>query len=533
MGRLSLVILTIASFFGSTLAQNDTPIKIWIVNSAPVDLLLSVNPLFESGKYIWTSNLDEADLALDYEQQAGVVTTRWLYVPVVPFAHTAEQVRWEDVRRYWAGDLAALSYLTPTRTPPELVVSSETLRALVSVLGNPAVNVPFHYAETTDAIPELLWNTRPNGWGVMSFSQLTPILKVLTLDRFDVFGDGFDLEAYPLTTYINLKGDEAKLGLAIEDLLKLGSWQPSNRNPEQLSRVVLTGVTALTRATAAEMEERGITVPAEGILPFLSDSDLLHTSNEVSFSENCGYPDRYGGVIFCSRDSYLELLTYIGLDVVELTGNHINDYGAGAFRRTLDIYDQNGIATFGGGRTVEDARDAYITTIKGTSIAFIGCNVAGPFGAWASEYQEGAARCDDAYLEQEIPRLAQTVDIVILTFQEYEQYTYTPPAAQVRNFEKYAALGADVVIGSQAHQPQGFTFSNGAFLHHGLGNLFFDQMQNIYTRQMFADKLILYDGRLINVVLFTGLIEDFCCPRPMTAAERETFLTTIFQASGW
>lgn len=531
MWRISLVFFILMGLAGSTSAQ--TPIKIWIASSIPVDLLLSVNPLFESGEYVWTADLNEADLALDFERQAGVVTTRWLCVPVVPFAHTAEQIRWEDVRRYWAGDTAALSYLTSTNTPPEFVASDETLRAMVSVLGNPAPNVPLRYAETTDAIPELLWASRPNRWGIMSFSQLTPELKVLTIDRYDVFGDTFDLEGYPLTTYINLKGDEQKLGLAIEDLLRLGSWQPNNRNPELLSRVVLTGVTALTRATAAEMEERGITVPAEGVMSFFEDADLLHTSNEVSFSENCGYPDRYGGVVFCSADKYLELLTHIGLDVVELTGNHINDYGAGAFRRTLDIYDVNGIATFGGGRTVEDARDAYITTVNGTTIAFIGCNVAGPFGAWASEYQEGAAKCDEAFLDEEIPRLAQTVDVVILTFQEFEQYTYAAPAAQIRRFEKYASLGADVVIGSQAHQPQGFTFSNGAFLHHGLGNLFFDQMQNIYTRQMFADKLILYDGRLMSVVLFTGLIENFCCPRPMTAAERQDFLNTIFQASGW
>ncbi|MBZ0308089.1 MAG: hypothetical protein K8I82_18630, partial [Anaerolineae bacterium] len=162
MRRVSLVFLILIGLVGSTSGQ--TPIKIWIVSSLPVDLLLSVNPLFESGEYVWTADLKEADLALDFEHQAGVVTTRWLYVPVVPFAHTGEQMFWEDVRRYWAGDIAALSYLTPTNTPPEFVASDETLRAMVSVLGNPAQNVPLRYAETTDAIPELLWSSRPNSW---------------------------------------------------------------------------------------------------------------------------------------------------------------------------------------------------------------------------------------------------------------------------------------------------------------------------------------------------------------------------------
>jgi poly-gamma-glutamate synthesis protein (capsule biosynthesis protein) len=48
-----------------------------------------------------------------------------------------------------------------------------------------------------------------------------------------------------------------------------------------------------------------------------------------------------------------------------------------------------------------------------------------------------------------------------------------------------------------------------AFIHYGLGNLFFDQMDSIATRQMFADRLIFYGGRHISAVLFTGLIEDF------------------------
>jgi hypothetical protein len=43
----------------------------------------------------------------------------------------------------------------------------------------------------------------------------------------------------------------------------------------------------------------------------------------------------------------------------------------------------------------------------------------------------------------------------------------------------------------------------------------------------------IYGGRLINVELFTGLIENYCCPRAMSDAERGQLLQTVFQASGW
>ncbi|HLA45918.1 MAG TPA: CapA family protein, partial [Aggregatilineales bacterium] len=457
--------------------------KIWISDSIPTELLLRIAPLFDSGEYTWTNDLNTADLALDFERSTGAVTTEWIYVPVVAFASTAESIRWEDIRAYWSGNTGALSYLTPDRSIPVFVTSNETYRAMLSLLGAPADSVPLYFAETTEAIVPGLWAARPGSWGIQGFSALTTDVKVLTMDRIDVFSDSFDSRSYPLTTHIDLKGDPAKLGAAIEDLLALNAWQPSNRNVNAMARVVLTGVTALTRATAFKMEERGVTAPAEGIMPFIQDADILHTSNEVSISENCPRPDPFGGVVFCSRESYFDLLKYIGLDVVELTGNHVNDYGPGTMRYTLDWYQANGIATFGGGYDPLDARDAYIADVKGNTIAFIGCNVPGPYNAWATETRVGAAECDEAYLESEIPRLSQEVDVVILSFQEFEYYQYNPGRAALQRFLKYANLGADVIIGTQAHQPHGFTFQNGAFLHHGLGNLFFDQMQSIVTRQ--------------------------------------------------
>ena len=70
-------------------------------------------------------------------------------------------------------------------------------------------------------------------------------------------------------------------------------------------------------------------------------------------------------------------------------------------------------------------------------------------------------------------------------------------------------------------------------MHYGVGNLFFDQMDFLENRQMFADKHILYNGHHISTVLFTGLNEDYAQPNPMSPEDRTAFLQTIFQASGW
>ncbi len=120
-----------------------------------------------------------------------------------------------------------------------------------------------------------------------------------------------------------------------------------------------------------------------------------------------------------------------------------------------------------------------------------------------------------------------------MTVQYDEYFTYSAPLDQVQYFQQLADLGPDFVFGSQAHQPQGFAFSKNSLIQYGSGNIFFDQMDEIATRQMFADKFIIYDGKLLNLVLFTGLSEDYSRPRPMTADERAAFLKLIFNVSGW
>ena len=77
-------------------------------------------------------------------------------------------------------------------------------------------------------------------------------------------------------------------------------------------------------------------------------------------------------------------------------------------------------------------------------------------------------------------------------------------------------------------------FYHNSFIHYGLGNLFFDQMDIPVpgTRQEFIDRHVIYDGRYIQTELLTALLEDYARPRPMNEDERRSFLTDIFQAAG-
>jgi poly-gamma-glutamate capsule biosynthesis protein CapA/YwtB (metallophosphatase superfamily) len=278
------------------------------------------------------------------------------------------------------------------------------------------------------------------------------------------------------------------------------------------------------------MDRMGVTYPARDIQHWFEDADFVHISNEVSFKPDC-VAEGSGSMSFCSHDSYIELLEVINANIIELTGNHLVDKGAQWLLHSLDMYRERGWRWFGGGANRLEGSLPITLTHNGNQIAFIGCNTVGPF---AGETHPGATRCNWPELLEAISRLREEGYQTIATLQYLEDYSYSPTAVQMRDFRSLATAGATMVQGSQAHQPQTMEFYEDAFVHYGLGNFFFDQMWSDGVRQGFVDHLTFYEGRLLNVDLYTLIIEEYGRPRPMTAgdpdraADRPAFLKMIF-----
>jgi poly-gamma-glutamate synthesis protein (capsule biosynthesis protein) len=228
--------------------------------------------------------------------------------------------------------------------------------------------------------------------------------------------------------------------------------------------------------------------------------------------------------------------------VIELTGNHMNDYGVSNFRYSLGLYAQNNLPTFGGGANLTEARKPLMIENNGNKLAFIGCDFSPVAAEWATETDPGSAPCGDfAWMVNQISSLRAQGYLPIATFQYSEYYIFAPPENQVRDFGQMADAGAAIVSGSQSHFPMAMEFKGESFIHYGLGNLFFDQMNyelmdgtiTTGTRREFIDRYAIYDNKVISLELLTAMLEDYSRPRPMTDTERAQLLEDIFSASGW
>ena len=121
---------------------------------------------------------------------------------------------------------------------------------------------------------------------------------------------------------------------------------------------------------------------------------------------------------------------------------------------------------------------------------------------------------------------------MLLTVHYFEHESYTPTPRQRTDYRQFAEWGADVVVGTAEHKPMTFELyrtrrGETAFIHYGLGNLFFDQ-PFWGNRRFFMDTLYIYDGALLTTELFPGIIDDLARPRLLEGDDQFNFLHFMF-----
>jgi len=515
-GDASLTVVPATPFQSIDRTPTASVVNIWLSPQLSERLMARVEDLVEHGAGGFQLTGEPSAAQVSVEPGGELRIAEYVYTVVAPFPTVEDGMSFETLRALWSGE---------AQEGRRIFLTKEHYQVISGVLGTPSeswVNIT-----APKDLLNFTWEANP-AYAIVPFEDLEPRWKVLELDKQSPIRKNFDRELYPLIAFFGINGDPEES----EQLRAALDLPSSNYNPNKLTTLVMTGVTALTRATAWRMESHGIGYPGALIGEWLREADFAHVSNEVPFVSDCPRPEPVQEKLkFCSDPRYIELLVDLGIDLVELTGNHVWDYGSDELTFTLDLYRQYGMEYFGGGEDLNDAFQPVLIEHNGNRLAFLGCNQIGPKYAWAGDEKPGAAPCDWGRLEEELRILTEEGYLPIFTFQWAELGATSP--AQEDAFLEAIEAGAVIANGSQAHQPLGFAFHQGGFIHFGLGNLFFDQMQTDELRQEFIDRHVFYDGRHISTELLTAKLENYAQPRPMSPAERSALLERIFAESGW
>lgn len=374
-------------------------------------------------------------------------------------------------------------------------------------------------------------NLAPGQLMIIPFDELGAQQQLVSLDGV-YYLDSFTAGAW--FKNVSVSGDQ------VETLSSLTFYDAATA--DSIFKINMSGVTAFTRVMIRELDSNGgdATFFSDAIGEFLSDADFTHLSNEVSFTDPCPFEL---GVSFCSPLAFIETMKASGTDLVELTGNHNNDKGRSANVETIELYQSLGWATVGGGINAAEAAKPHIEAQDGSTVAFLAYNQADGAGSFALATADGAGansyRQDQAAAD--IAAARDSADIVIVNIQYWECYSYPgsyvefpqcdePIGGQQELFRELVEMGADIVIGSSAHQPQTFELYQGKPIYYGLGNLYFDQIQQPGTQRGLILTHYMHAEEHVQTKVTPTFFDTDLQTRIMTPAEADTFLPRISPA---
>lgn len=308
--------------------------------------------------------------------------------------------------------------------------------------------------------------------------------------------------------------------------------------PDENSVLTLaqTGVTALSRNMYTKLKQVGsANYFSENIAPFLSQFDYTHTSNESSFSNAASSQN------ICSAPEMIDVLTNSGIDIVELTGNHNQDCGDADAIATIDKYHELGMLTFGGGKTATEAAIPLEISAKNTNVTILGYNLS--TGGYTHDDTPGANFYTEEKAIADITAAKERGDFIIVDIQYYEcnsyvfasenttcDYANSSAGDQINFFRHLIDLGANIVVGTAAHQPQTFEQYNGGEIYYGLGNLFFDQSWWPGTTRSLILVHYFYNGKLLQTRIVPTVYDQNYQTKLMDQTDAQTFTKRLLDA---
>jgi poly-gamma-glutamate synthesis protein (capsule biosynthesis protein) len=167
-----------------------------------------------------------------------------------------------------------------------------------------------------------------------------------------------------------------------------------------------------------------------------------------------------------------ETLRRSGFGAVGLANNHIMDFGAPGLDTTLAACGAAGLATFGAGASLAEARQPLIVTLKGLRVAFLA--LAEDEGCLATPGRPGASPADPIWVVRTLAEHRDRFDrLVVLLHGGTEGFQY--PAPWLRETCRFLVeQGADVVVCQHSHCVGSLEVHQRGTILYGQGNFIFD-----------------------------------------------------------
>lgn len=239
--------------------------------------------------------------------------------------------------------------------------------------------------------------------------------------------------------------------------------------------MVFTGDVLLGNSVINKYNDGGINgILSEYLQTELTEADITMINEEFPFSSR-GTPMPDKQYTFRADKSYVRVFEEMGVDVVSLANNHAMDYGTEALLDTFDALDETGIPYAGAGTDKERAEEAIFLERGQRTVGILSASRVIPVVDWNIENRQPGMLCtyDSAALKAAIERTRPQCDYLVVYVHWGVEYQAHPEEYQRTLAQTYIDAGADLVVGSHPHVPQGIEYYRGKPIVYSLGNFIF------------------------------------------------------------
>jgi len=226
------------------------------------------------------------------------------------------------------------------------------------------------------------------------------------------------------------------------------------------------------------------------IIELFEKSDFNIVNLEAAIALDSKKIRKTGPHLKAEKESLLDILKILRIDLVTLANNHIKDYGENEIRSTLQFCEDNNIGTVGAGLNLDEARKTFYWDSGEGIVAFL--NFAENEWASASVTSAGAHPMDIIENVYAIKNAKDNANYVIaIVHGGYEYYNLPSPRMQ-NQYRFYAENGVNLVVGHHTHCISGCEVYKGVPIYYSLGNF-------LFTRN--SENQEWYRGLILEIIL--------------------------------
>lgn len=271
----------------------------------------------------------------------------------------------------------------------------------------------------------------------------------------------------------------------------------------------------------------------EGLMDIMTQSDVFMLNNEFPYSDR-GAPLAEKQFTFRAKPEYVTRLSDIGVDIVGLANNHVNDHGQEAMLDTFDTLENAGIPYVGAGRDFAQASAPYYMEIEGVKIAFVAATqierLARPDTVEATETSPGVFRClDPTNFINSIKEAKENADFVVAFVHWGTEGESKTDWYQDEQAPQYAAAGADIIIGDHPHVLQKIDIIDGVPCIYSLGNYLFNSSS---LDTCLVQATVDTKSKTLKSFQFIPAYQSGCKTKKLDGSEKERVIQFMRSLSG-